>query len=78
MIRIQGYVVNFEKMFKKLRRKTIFLKKIYLKKNNKIVVPEDIFSQLGFLMVNFCHTPDAFASYLSYFHLCGSGTRIQF
>ena len=48
MIRIQGYVVNFEKMFKKLRRKTIFLKKIYLKKNNKIVVPEDIFSQLGF------------------------------
>ena len=48
MIRIQGYVVNFEKMFKKLSRKTIFLKKIYLKKTNKIVIPEDIFSQLGF------------------------------
>ena len=34
--------------------------------------PEEIFSQLGLLMVNFFLQPYTFASNLSYFPLCGS------
>ena len=38
------------------------------------MAPEEICSQSSLEMVTFCLNPTPFASNLSYFYLCGSGT----
>ena len=72
---MHGYLSIFKnkKCCKKLRRKNISCEKDLFFFNNKIMELEEIFSELGLWMVNFVFNLTPFASYLSYFHLRGSG-----
>ena len=65
----QGYVINFEeeKKGKNLGKNIFFL-------CQKIMAPEELFSQSSLWKVNLCLKSSTFCLILSYIFLCGSGS----
>ena len=77
---LDPHVINFwKKVFLKLRKKKFSFKKDLSKKQQENIGARiffHFFGQLGLWIVNFCLQPYTFASYLSHFDLCGSGSVV--
>ena len=77
---LDPHVINFwKKGFFKASEEKISFKEDLSKKQQEIIGARiflHFFGQLGLWMVNFCLQPYTFASYLSHFDLCGSGSVV--